>query len=80
MGTDWRRCGVNVRTFKLAGSEMRFAVFAGDTLVGHSALELGDPPMGLAFGRLFPTEDHRLIQHECRTNHAVTLPVSSPAS
>ena len=49
---------------------MSFAVFAGDTLVGHSELELGDPHMGVAFGKFVPTEGYQLIRHECRTNHA----------
>ncbi|HEX7687942.1 MAG TPA: hypothetical protein VF453_09555 [Burkholderiaceae bacterium] len=48
---------------------MRFAVFSGDTLVGHSALEFGDPPMGVAFGKFIPTEGYRLIQDECRMIH-----------
>lgn len=49
---------------------MSFAFFAADILVGHSELELGDPPMGVAFGKFIPTQGYRLIQHECRTNHA----------
>ncbi|MCK9688154.1 hypothetical protein [Scleromatobacter humisilvae] len=62
---------------------MSFAVFAGDTLVGHSELELGDPPMGVAFGKFIPTEGYQLIRHECRTNHAdqsaLALKVKTPA-
>ena len=47
-----------------------FEVFARDILVGHSALELGDPPVGVACGKFIATESNRLIQRECRTNHA----------
>jgi hypothetical protein len=35
---------------------MIFEIYAKDTLVGHSALELGDPPMGVAFGKFIPAE------------------------
>jgi hypothetical protein len=59
-----------------------FEVFARDILVGHSALELGDPPMGVAFGKFIATESYRLIQRECRTNHAdqsgLALSVTTP--
>jgi hypothetical protein len=49
---------------------MSFAIYAGDILVGHSELELGDPPMGVAFGKFIAAEGYRHIRHECRTNHA----------
>jgi hypothetical protein len=59
-----------------------FKVFAHDVLVGHSALELGDPPMGVAFGKFIATESYRRIQRECRTNHAdqsgLALSVTTP--
>lgn len=31
-----------------------FEVLSGSTLIGHSELEAGDPPMGVAFGRFIP--------------------------
>jgi hypothetical protein len=34
---------------------LRFEVVAGDTVIGHSALEHGDPPMGVTHGRLHVT-------------------------
>ena len=34
---------------------MRYEVFAGDTAIGWSELEMGDPPMGVAVGVLHPT-------------------------
>jgi len=33
----------------------RFEVLSGSNLIGWSDLELGDPPMGVAFGRFFPS-------------------------
>lgn len=47
-----------------------FEVFHGETLVGWSALENGDPPMGVAFGRFFPAEGYSGIRKECAENHA----------
>jgi len=40
----------------------RYAVYSADTLIGHSALEGGDPPMGLAIGRFFPSPAYQQIQ------------------
>jgi len=37
---------------------MRFQVYWGDVLLGETALEAGDPPMGVAMGRLFPSPDY----------------------
>ena len=47
----------------------RFSIYSGSVLVGYSALEHGDPPMGVAFGEFEPADGYRLIQRECRTNH-----------
>lgn len=47
----------------------RFSVYSGAILVGHSALENRDPPMGVAFGQFEPADGYRLIQSECRANH-----------
>lgn len=62
---------------------MSFAVFAGDSLVGYSELELGDAPMCVAFGKFIPADGYQLIRHECRTNHAdqaaLALKVRIPA-
>jgi len=33
-----------------------YAIYSGETLIGHSELEGGDAPMGVAFGKLVPTE------------------------
>ncbi|HEY2658231.1 MAG TPA: hypothetical protein VGI79_00810 [Caulobacteraceae bacterium] len=32
-----------------------YAIYSGDVLIGYSALEYGDPPMGVAFGAFEPT-------------------------
>jgi hypothetical protein len=40
----------------------RFQVFAGETLIGHSDLELGDAPMGGAEGKFLPSPAYAAIQ------------------
>lgn len=40
----------------------RFKVFRGTTLIGWSDLEAGDPPMGVAFGQLLPTNAYSDFQ------------------
>jgi hypothetical protein len=35
---------------------MRFEVLFGDAIIGWSEFELGDPPMGVAYGRFLPSE------------------------
>jgi hypothetical protein len=40
----------------------RFEVLAGGVLVGHSDLESGDPPMGVAEGRFLPLPAYSAIQ------------------
>lgn len=47
----------------------RFSIYSGLVLVGYSALECGDPPMGVAFGQLEPADGYATIQSECSTNH-----------
>ena len=47
----------------------KFAVYAKEILVGHSMLESGDAPMGVAFGEFVPSEGYSQIQAECRRNH-----------
>lgn len=39
-------------------------VLAGSTLIGHSRLEAGDPPMGVAFGRFLPLPAYASIKAE----------------
>ena len=48
----------------------QFAIYAQEVLVGHSMLEHGDPPMGVAFGVFVPNAAYATIQRECQTNHA----------
>ena len=40
----------------------RFEVYSGGTLVGHSELESGDSPMGVAFGKFLPLPAYDLIR------------------
>lgn len=40
----------------------RFHVLAGRILIGHSELDHGDPPMGVAAGRFMPTTDYAAVQ------------------
>jgi len=44
---------------------MRFEVKLGTEIVGFSELEGGDPPMGVALGRFFPTAAYSSIQPHC---------------
>ena len=43
----------------------RFEVLAGQTVVGHSDLELGDPPMGVAGGLFVPLPEYDEIRSLC---------------
>ena len=44
---------------------MRFVIQLGDEIIGYSQLEAGDPPMGVAGGRLLPTPAYSSIQPHC---------------
>jgi hypothetical protein len=35
------------------------------TLIGYSALESGDPPMGVAFGKLLPLPEYEAVRARC---------------
>jgi len=48
---------------------MRFSIYSGLVLVGYSALDYGDPPMGVAFGQFEPADGYAAIQNQCSTNH-----------
>ncbi len=41
---------------------MKFHVFAKGDLVGETELEYGDPPMGVAFGAMMPTDEYMKYQ------------------
>ena len=47
----------------------QFAVYSEDLLVGHSDLEQGDAPMGVAFGVFKPTDSYAKIRAICVANH-----------
>jgi hypothetical protein len=41
-----------------------FLFFHGNLLIGSSELELGDPPMGVAFGKFEPNDNFALLRPE----------------
>ncbi|PPC76971.1 hypothetical protein C4K68_12715 [Pokkaliibacter plantistimulans] len=41
---------------------MKFKLFAKNKMIGETLLESGDPPMGVAFGELIPTEEYSKYQ------------------
>jgi len=43
----------------------RFEVLAGPTVIGHSDLELGDPPMGVAGGQFLPLAEYAAVRATC---------------
>lgn len=51
------------------GARPLFSVYAANTLVGHSALESGDPPMGVAFGSFIPAPGYEAIRGFCSSQH-----------
>jgi hypothetical protein len=53
---------------------MRFVVKVGNDIVGFSELEGGDPPMGMACGRFFPTEAYKSIQQHCNPEALQPIP------
>lgn len=40
----------------------RFEIYSGSSLIGWSELELGDAPMGVAFGRFLPAPGYAAVQ------------------
>jgi len=53
----------------MTSSTLKFKVFSGTKIVGFSRLEKGDPPMGVAFGEMVPTDSYDSIREECIHNH-----------
>ena len=43
-----------------------FDIFYGDVLIGRSALESGDPPMGVAFGQFVPADAFFLLRSDMK--------------
>jgi hypothetical protein len=48
----------------------KFLVYSSGSLVGQSALECGDPPMGVAVGEFIPNAAYVSIKPRCTSNHA----------
>ena len=44
------------------GNLYRFNIYSGESLIGWSELELGDPPMGVAFGNFIPAPGYDTIR------------------
>jgi hypothetical protein len=42
----------------------RFYIYSGECLIGWSELELGDPPMGVAFGKFIPAPTYTTVQSQ----------------
>ena len=40
-------------------TKMKYEVFSSDLMIGWSALEAGDPPMGVVTGVFHPTDEYR---------------------
>ena len=47
-----------------------FSIYSHDVLVGLSSLELGDPPMGVAFGIFRPAPAYSAIRAQCISHQA----------
>jgi hypothetical protein len=43
----------------------QYRILWDETLIGHSALESGDPPMGVAFGKFLPLASYEAVQGRC---------------
>lgn len=61
-----------------------FKIFISDCLIGHSKLEAGDPPMGVALGKFIPTEEFLLydthaIKIDDETRHWYNLRAITPS-
>ena len=54
---------------------MRFQVKLGNEIVGFTALEAGDAPMGVASGRFLPTSAYSSIQPYCIEHRDRWLPI-----
>jgi len=46
-----------------------YSVYAGMDLIGHTALESGDAPMGVAYGLFIPSDRYALVGNVCQQNH-----------
>ncbi|WKB56032.1 hypothetical protein [Eleftheria terrae] len=51
----------------MSDSPQRFEILFGSVVVGTSALESGDPSMGVAFGRLVPKADYAKVKNRVLT-------------
>ena len=48
----------------------KFSIYSQDLLIGHSLLESGDAPMGVALGAFEPALGYEKVQEFCKANLA----------
>lgn len=48
----------------------KFSIYSQSLLIGHSSLESGDAPMGVAFGAFEPAAGYEKVQEFCKANRA----------
>lgn len=54
-----------------------YAIYAGDILIGHSAFEAGDPPMGVVFGVFQPSPNFNALRaHGVPSSDSVGQPIA----
>lgn len=63
----------------------KYEIFYKEILIGHSDLEFGDPPMGVAFGKFDPVSEfenvrERISATESHTPSNVILTICDPKS
>lgn len=49
-------------SIQCGGNLYRFNIYSGESLIGWSELESGDPPMGVAFGKFIPAPNYDAIR------------------
>ena len=61
----------------------QYRILWDQTLIGYSALESGDPPMGVASGKFLPLPEYGAVQDRCIASRDVSqehLPLSATQS
>ncbi|WAC63710.1 hypothetical protein OVA13_02655 [Pseudoxanthomonas sp. SL93] len=61
----------------------QYRILWDETLIGYSALESGDPPMGVAFGKFVPLPGYEAVQARCIASREMSqehLPISATQS
>lgn len=61
----------------------QYRILWDGALIGYSALESGDPPMGVAFGKFLPLPEYGAVQARCIASRGMSqehLPLSATQS